>query len=286
LLQFTKGVIAKVRAKESFSLEDGLKIILKIIEDPKLLDYLYLKALTSKYMDELLAYHYVNVCVYAIKIGLRLKYPKPKLMELAVAALLHDIGMATIPKGIIDKKGILNHGEMDIVRKIPLEGHKIILKLGGEYTWLAEVALQVHEREQGQGYPRSLEGDEIHEYAKLIGVVDVYEALTHERPHRKKFLPYDAVREMVQKQRDLFDHKILKALLAELSMFPPYSYVKLNSNVIGIVIETHESQPIRPTIQVLYDSQGKRLSTKKAIKLSESPLLHITECLYEEDLPG
>ncbi len=286
LFEFVKGVMEAARVKKIFSLEDGLEVISGIIEGHNnIIDSLYLKTLAYRDHEDMLVSHSLNVFTYAIKLGLGLKYSKHQLIELGLASLVHDVGMTSVPEQIVEKGSPLNNKEIDIIKEHPLEGYEIISGLGKEYMWLAEVILQEHEREQGQGYPKGLRGDQIHEYAKIIGVADVYEALTHPRPHRKGLLCYEAMKEMVGSQNTLFSPNILKTFLNQLTMYPPCSYVKLNSNIIGRVIEIHSDRPFRPTIEVLYDFQGGQLEKREIINLSQEPLLYITECLHEQDLP-
>ena len=85
---------------------------------------------------------------------------------------------------------------------------------------LPRVAYQEQEREGGQGYPRGLKGEEIHDYAKIIGVVDVYEALTHHRPQRKGYMPHEAVKLILGTQKELFSNEVKRLLLTKLSCFP------------------------------------------------------------------
>ena len=154
------------------------------------------------------------------------------------------------------------------------------MPLGEKYKWLAEVVSQEQEREGGQGYPRGLLGNEIHEYAKVIGMVDVYEALSHPRPQRKRFLPYEATKVIVNSSKNMFPQKLIRALLTKLSCFPTGSYVVLNSKAIGRVVETNEASPLRPIIEMLYDSMGKKLAEKrlsscKIRRCSTSPIQYL-----------
>lgn len=280
LYKFLKGVVEAAKAEKNFSLEDGLKVISEIVEDSEMVECLYTKTLAYEDPSDVLVYHSINVFIYSIKVGFGLKYSKHQLIELGLAAMLHDIGMTKIPEEIIKKSSSLSAEELEILKEHPLYGHEILYNLGKEYGWLAEVALQEHEREQGQGYPKGLKGDEIHEYAKIIGIADVYEALTHPRPHRRKALPHEAIEEL----KTSFSHKILKAFLIQLTMYPPGCYVKLNSNIIGRVIAVNSNSPLRPKIEAICDSDGKTLEAGRIINLSEEPLLYITNCLHEEDL--
>lgn len=282
LFEFVKGVMKAARAENSYSLEQGYRVISDILEDPNILDCLCANTLAYQSPSDLLVYHSINVFICSVKIGTALGYDRRQLSELGIAALLHDIGMTKVPEQIISKTNQLSDEEFNAIKQHPIYGHEIIIKLGKEYMWLAEVVLQEHEREQGQGYPKGIQGDEIHDYAKIIGVADVYEALTHPRPHRRKALPYEAIEEL----KALFSLKILKAFLTQLTMYPMGCYVKLNSNVIGRVTAVNPDSPLQPVIEAVCDSQGSPSEPGQIINLSREPFLHIVECLHQEDLPG
>jgi len=174
---------------------------------------------------------------------------------------------------------------LETIRKHPYYTYKILQTLGEKYSWIAKVAYQEQEREGGQGYPMGLKGDEIHDYAKIIGVVDVYEALTHHRPQRKGYMPHEAVKLILGTQKDLFSNKVKRLLLTKLSCFPLGSYVKLNSKAICRVVEINEDSPLRPTVEILSDSQGSKLLTRKVVNLADAPLLYVTGTVCESDLP-
>nr|HID58450.1 hypothetical protein [Desulfobacterales bacterium] len=78
-----------------------------------------------------------------------------------------------------------------------MTGYKLLQRLGTDYGWPAEVALHHHERENGPGYPKGLKGDQIRPFAKVVGIVGVYDAVTHARPQREPFLPFNAIKEIV-----------------------------------------------------------------------------------------
>jgi hypothetical protein len=87
-------------------------------------------------------------------------------------------------------------------------------------------------------------------------------------------------------QKRYFSSEIIKALLSQLSIFPLNCWVKLNNNMIGKVIETNENQPLRPKLEVWYDIKGNKMNEGKVVNLAGSPLLYISDPLYEEELPA
>ena len=84
-----------------------------------------------------------------------------------------------------------------LIEQHPELGYQAIRKAGQKYDWLAQVVRQAHERWNGQGYPNKLKGRQISEFAQIIGVVDVFDALVSPRGYRRRFFPYEAVRELI-----------------------------------------------------------------------------------------
>ena len=204
IYDFVEGIINGLKRKKRFTIEYGLEIVKDIVLTENATNILYGKAVQGKDIPDNLAAHSANVCIYSLILGKGANYSPGKLIELGITALLHDIGMVLIPNEIVNKIGELTTSELQQIRKHPYYTYKILETLGEKYLWIAKVASQEQERENGQGYPNGLKGDEIHKYAKIIGIVDVYEALTHNRPQRKGYMPHDAVKLILGTQKDLF----------------------------------------------------------------------------------
>ena len=225
--------------------------------------------------------HSVNVAILAIKVGNGLEYSADRLMTLGLGGLFHDTGMLKISK-IVAKRERVKGNEKELIRRHPKIGYEILRALGDDFGRFARIALQEHEREDGSGYPQGLMGEEIDEMAKIIGAVDVYEALIHPRPHRPKLFPFDAVKTVVEKEKEAYSPKILKALINELSAFPVGTYVRLNSGFIGRVLEVNSLRPLRPKVVLLYNVKGERLLEKKVVDLCKTPLLYVKKAVSEK----
>ena len=227
--------------------------------------------------------HSVNVSIYAIKIGQGLSYNRNQLIDLGVAAWLHDVGMVTLPPDLFTK-GRFSPQDLHVLHQHPVKGRNILMGLGEKFQWLADVAYQEHERENGSGYPQALAGNQIHEYAKITGVADIYAGLTRSRPDRHGMLPFEAVKEILQTRKLEFDSRIVRILLKTLSAFPVGSLVKLNSGAIGRVVDTDIDSPLRPVISILYDPEGRPVQEAREIRLREHPILHITDTVAPEEV--
>jgi HD-GYP domain-containing protein (c-di-GMP phosphodiesterase class II) len=186
--------------------------------------------------------------------------------------------MLGISRAVLAKPDELSADERARIREHPEAGFEVLRTLGPEYEWVANVALQEHEREDGSGYPKGLKGDEIHEYAKIIGLADEFEALTHPRPYRKRRrFPSEAVKELITEERRRFPDRILKGLICGLSTAPVGSLVRLNTNETARVVATNRRFPLRPVVEIILDVAGEPVQPPRRIDLTTNTLLYITD---------
>ncbi|MDX1708056.1 MAG: HD domain-containing phosphohydrolase [Desulfobacterales bacterium] len=283
-LTYIGEVLVTLRNRKGFNLEKGIEIIRKIVNYSHPQDPVLILALHKDDWRKYVIHHPVNVAIFAIKMADHLGFDRTQRVEIGMAGLLHDVGMAAIPENILFKQARLNNNEAKIFRQRPNLSTKILRTLGSEYAYVAECAAQVYERTDGSGYPRGLKAAEMHEYAQIIGLLDMYESLIHSRPQRGKWTPFAAVKEIINTSKNKFGKDYLKALLSIFTAFPIHSYVRLNSDAIGKVIETYPDQPLRPKIQIIYDSQKRKVLTEKIVALPEDPLLHIIDSISIKDI--
>lgn len=277
-------ILQNVKRGQPFSIDEPAEIVNKFIESLLVRDDLLRKALYSKAPSLDIPSHLLNVCIFTIEIGIGLNYLRVDLERLGLAAIVHDLGMARIPENILKKPGRLTAEEFDVVKKHPEEGVAILKGLGGNNLWISEIILQEHERFDGKGYPRGLKGNEIHEYALIIGIADVYEALTHHRFQRKNLPPFDSLKEILSVERSSFPERIIKTLMVKLPVFPVGTMVRLSSKEIGVVVATDGLSPFRPTVEIIFDPSGRKPATKRIINLKENSLLYIISLVSEEEI--
>lgn len=137
--------------------------------------------------------HSANVCYYAVLLGAMLDFSQSDLIQIAIGALLHDVGKIDIDERILMKEGPLTELERRQIRKHPTTGFRKLSKRPELSQGQLLMAYQHHERIDGSGYPVGAVGDEIHPWARLCAVVDVYEALTSQRPYRQPLTPTTAL---------------------------------------------------------------------------------------------
>lgn len=283
---YLKQVFTSVRGRQRFQLEPGIQIVRGITKSKSPNDPLLIKAIYDDEPAEFLINHCINVAIFAVKMAISLGLSQEQQIQIGLAALLHEVGTGVIPEKLIYKEQKLTPQEYEVFRKRPEFGYKILEVFGEDYAYLATAVLEVQECIDGSGYPMGLQGDEINEYAQIIGLVNMYEALIHSRPQRERYLHFSAIKEVIRTGKRRYRKKYLKALLNIFSIFPLYSIVKLNSNAIGRVIETYPDQPMRPKLEIVLDSQGRRVVARHIVDLSENSILYIVDSVSEKEIEG
>ncbi|MFA6216212.1 MAG: HD domain-containing phosphohydrolase [Candidatus Omnitrophota bacterium] len=271
-LKYEEGFLASLSPlveKTIGLLQGGNKNLLRccLIDYPQATDYFY--------------YHTVNVCVISLELGIGLRFDQAGLMELGVAALTHDIGMVKC-FDIINKPDVLRLEETKRIKEHPLAGLEIVQKFGREFGQrVFDVVRQEHERMDGAGYPAGLKEDQICEYARIVGLVDVYEAMNHKRPYRLKFSPLETIKTIL-KNKSFFDHKIIKLLIERIGVFPLGTLVRLNTKEIGLVVRENLDLPLRPVVNIIIDAYGKELKEPKQVNLADNSMIYVDECLNNQ----
>jgi hypothetical protein len=223
-----------------------------------------------------IAFHQARVCVLALRIGGSVGYDGARLSALGQAAALFDVALWQMPEAILRRVDSLSGEELALWRSHPRLSADIVRRWGPPDEHIVQTILEHHEREQGQGFPQGLQGPAIDPDAKIIALVDTYTALTVPPSSRPRLKPHEAIREIVKTRNDQFPSALVKALLSEISVFPPGTVVRLNTDEVGRVIAVNRNHPLRPKVEILADGKGQRLPAPKMLDLSEAPFLYIT----------
>lgn len=238
------------------------------------------------YDDEVFG-HSVSVCILSIMTGLKLGYNQLQLRELGVGSLLHDLGKACIAKTILNKKQRLTPQEFDGIKEHCRLGFEILHKQEEINLLAAHVALQHHEKYNGSGYPRGLKGAEIHEFARITAVADVYDAMTSDRIYRPAFTPMEAVQVLLESMGSHLDPDLVKIFIKNIALYPVGSIVTLNTGEVGVVVFTHPHFTDRPVVRLILDKRQKQFNRFYEIDLSTNTEYSIVSVLndYNETLP-
>jgi len=207
-------------------------------------------------MDGYFFHHAVNVAILAGIVGLAKGYNQSQLVDLGVGALLFDIGMTQLPKELWGKRTDLNDEERMRIRYHTEDGYNLLRTQHDISLLSAHCALQHHERWDGSGYPRGLAGKEIHEYAQIVAIADVYDALISPRPFRHSHPPNEATEFLFAAGNSYFDLELVKLFLKHVAVYPIASTVKLNTGHVGVVSAIDPLAPHRPTLRIVQEPDG------------------------------
>ena len=277
LLAILDDIYEEGKNDTSLSVERLIEPLLKLIAICKRSNAILRKAVRYKRNPENFTSHSLNVAIVSIKIGFCRKFSRERLFSLALCALLGDIGMTKVDTAILGKKEKLNQDEFQKIMMHIVHSRDIVSGIADKFPFLAPIIYQLHERENGEGYPEGLQGGNIHEFAKIIGMSDVYIALTSPKIHRDDFSGFEALQKIVSKRGIDFSREIIKSLIDVISIFPLESLVKLNNGAIGRVVEISPIHPTRPILKILVNSDGVHLKTSSILDLENEPLLYVED---------
>lgn len=221
----------------------------------------------------------INVATLSILMGLSKGYNESQLEELGMGALLADIGMIQIPQTLWNKKALLTPEERAIIRTHPEVGFQFLKQQDGIGLVSALCANQHHERYDGEGYPNNLKGDEIHEYAQIIAIADVYSALTSTRMHRQRYTPGEALEYLYAVGDSHFSLSALQLFTAQVAIYPVASTVLLNTGQTAVVYEVKPSLVTRPIVRIISEADGSPVAIQRNLDLSLHHKLTIVNLL-------
>ncbi len=270
-------VTGAVQHQRAFSLSRLEALAATLVSSLQHNDELLVEALSGPSGSPLIT-NLINVGILGTKIGIGLGYYGAELSRLALAGLLHDIGLFTVPISLVTKTSRLTTEERALIEQHPELGYQVILRCGSGYQWLAQLVRHAHERVNGQGYPNRLRGQDISEMALILGVVDVFDALISERPYRNRLLPHEAVKEILVAERTTFPREIQKALVEQLSVYPLGTVVRLTTDEVGTVVKINTRYPTRPVVRMDESPTDTGMEIRQT-DLSHSPLIAVVEVI-------
>lgn len=244
-------------------LSDKIKGLCDTVADNKryILRVLSSAAASSNYLVN----HSVRSTVLAVVLGSHLKLPPHRLIELGVACVLHEIGMVRLPPQLYMAGRQLTPAERKSITAHPILGYNILKEKQFPLS-ISLAALEHHERMNGSGYPRSLSGDKISVYARIIAVACSYDAVTAARPFREAKEGYEGMVDLLKNEGKQYDDTVIKALVYSLSIYPIGSYVLLSNGKSAQVIDVNPENPRLPVVLIL----GTRTPDGKEIVLQTS----------------
>jgi len=225
--------------------------------------------------------HAVNTAVLMSGFSLFLGMNKQVSTQIATGALLHDIGIAKVPKAIVNKVGKLTKNERRIMHKHVLWGHNICVSGGLNNKITTDMLMNHHERLDGSGYPKGLANTQLSTLARITAIIDVYDAMTGHKYYKQGIEPISALRYLITHNQK-FDRTLVQQFIRYIGVHPVGSVVKLSNNKLAVITQGNRSKPLQPTAMVFYDTKHERSTTFKEYCLAKENI-QISAAVKPED---
>ena len=212
-----------------------------------------------KISDEYTFKHSVDVATMAMIVAKQMQWEQKEVYNIGVAGLLHDVGKSKIPEELINKPGRLTDEEFEIMKQHSVFGYRLLKEKGDLSEEILLGVLQHHEKINGRGYPMQVENKYIGRYARILAVVDVYDALVTERAYKKAFSQRDAI-EIIMSMTEELDINAVKSFLNSVILYPVGSVVQLSNGERARVVENSPGYPMRPKVVELKNGKVYDLS--------------------------
>lgn len=224
--------------------------------------------------------HSVSVCTLMIAFSRALNLPRDNIKEIALGALLHDVGKAKVPDEILNKPAKLTDAEFDKMKSHVVQSIIILQNTPGISQTMLDVAGQHHERFDGTGYPNKLKGHEISFHGQMAAIVDVYDAITSNRVYHKGMPAPAAMAKLLEWSKFHFNPDLVRIFIKAVGIYPTGSLVRLESGRLGIVLEQNQEKMLQPTIKAFYSTKSQHYLVPENIDLSK-PSCHDRIVGYE-----
>jgi HD-GYP domain-containing protein (c-di-GMP phosphodiesterase class II) len=216
--------------------------------------------------------HALGCSVWAATFGRHLGLEREDLRDLAMGGLLCDIGKIRLSNELLAQPGLLAQADWGLLRSHVAESCVIVEQTPGLSTNVIEMVAHHHERHDGSGYPRGLRGSEIPMFARIIGLIDSYDAMTSIRPHAVGRSPHQAVMELYESRDRLFQAELVEQFIRTCGIYPTGSLVELSNGTVGVVMSVHSLKRLRPCVMLLLDDDKRPLADFRVVDLSEARL--------------
>jgi len=224
--------------------------------------------------------HSVDVCIYSVITAKALGMPIHEIRELALAAVLHDIGKCRVPQEILNKPGKLTEEEFLAMKHHSIYGMEIAEKTPGLSPNIPRIICQHHEKWNGTGYPHGLRSYDIDRMARIISIADVYDALTANRVYRKRYMPHEAAEYIMSQAEQHFDPYILDVFINSIAIYPENIIVMLNTGEIARVLSSRKGlMSMRLVVSVITKKNGPPVLNPYIVDLQKNPSVFIVDII-------
>lgn len=277
-MAFVLHSLHSVQNGQNPQIESGRELAERLVEDLQTDSALLLEA-TNREQPYSVSAHSVNVAILSIPLCAAVEFEWERTVRIVLAGLLHEVGVAFLPDQLMHLQAKVSETELRLLRFRAKMSARVLERLGPQHEELAVIVGQVFEREDGSGFPSGLQGEEIREEAKALGLIDVFEACIHPRNHRAALSGYDTLFALTTDPVPAFPERLLRGLVRAFSLYPYNEIVVLNSGERGRVVKINPESLSRPVVQVLSDAFGRTLNEPAILDLAAHPSRYVAQTL-------
>ncbi|MDR2637084.1 MAG: HD-GYP domain-containing protein [Zoogloeaceae bacterium] len=214
--------------------------------------------------------HSVSVCALMVAFARGLEMSRQTIRDIAMGALLHDVGKARIPDAILNKPSRLTEAEFIKMKDHVQQSILILQQTPGLVPAAMQVAAQHHERYDGSGYPKKLRGDGLSIYGKMASIVDVYDAISSDRVYHKGLQPSQALKKLLEWSSHHFEPRLVHSFIRAIGIYPTGSLIRLESGRLAVVYEQNEGDLLHPVVTVIYNARKMQYLPPLRIDLAQT----------------
>jgi len=213
-------------------------------------------------------HHSLSMALWATILGRHLGLHRDELEKLAVGCAMCDVGMTELSPELLDNPSNLTEQQCRIVRAHPIMGAQLVTDSGNVDFEVIAIIENHHERFDGSGYPRGMEGAAIPLLARIAGLVDAYDAMITPRPYASARTSHEAVQELIDSKGSAFQDSLVEQFVQAIGLFPTGSLVELNTGEVAIVIRQNRTRRLKPEVVVVLDAAKRRKEVLGLIDLA------------------
>jgi putative nucleotidyltransferase with HDIG domain len=213
--------------------------------------------------------HAMASSILASAVGRQIGLPLPDIKTLATGALLCDVGKLNISSRILTKSSPLTDSERKIIKEHVAQSLFILEQSPGVTPEVVSIVEAHHERHNGSGYPKGLSKNEIPPFARIVGIVDTYDAMISDRAYANGVSPADAISKLYTMRDVDFQGELVEEFIQSIGIYPAGSLVELTDGRVGMVVAEHRRRRLRPNLLIILDSDKNQLQQTCYLNLLE-----------------
>jgi len=217
-------------------------------------------------------HHGVSMAVWAAIVGRHIGLNRQELEKLAVGCAMCDIGMTQLPPELLDQAENLTKEQLRIIRAHPTMGSELVCRSKNIDFEILGIIENHHERMDGSGYPRGIQGAAIPLLARIAGLVDTYDAMITPRPYATARTSHEATQELLDCKGRQFQEALVEQFVQAIGLFPTGTMVELNTGEVGIVAAQNATRRLKPELIIVLDAEKARLAAVKVVDLANQAI--------------